>query len=276
MTTQYNILPLALSDDHFILAKRGIIISPLKELGGTKVKVGRFSVATAIDGDILDETIYIDVNRFSLGAGVRFGRIVDITGYNTGRFSLEHAVRSLRFSQSNIGVPRSWLRNGHNYIYAILSEVTGDESGQYGAGYMSAKSVLNSVRSAKRTHATDFYSTHEFSIEIGSSDQAFSAEANNLVSKIQTMDYAPVELTGPFYRKGVWSFRITGAFTNGDVSIQTIREVSLRKSVFLFYNSAQSFVLTRDVLPIPISVPLSGTVNIVYELVFDFRGIDNV
>ena len=275
MSNQYNILPLALGGDYYVLARAGLLIPPLKKRG-TSVDVGRFSVRTDIRGGFLDETIYADIGRFSTLSTFRFVRHVDIAGYNIGRFEVLSGLKFGLFSQSNIGIPRSWLRNGHNYLYAILSEVTGDESGQFGAGYMSAKTVLGSVRSAKRTHATDYYSSHQFSIEIGSSDQAFSPEANTLVSKILTMDYAPVDISGPFYHKGIWSFRVTGAFTNGDVSVQTIKEVGLRKNVFLFHDSTQGLLVTRDVLPIPIFVALSATVYVVYELVFDFRGIDNV
>jgi hypothetical protein len=77
LSAQYNILPLALSDDHFILAKRGILIPPLRT-GGIQVQVGRFSVQSEITADysVITTTSFVDAGRFQCTMAVRCEKVI--------------------------------------------------------------------------------------------------------------------------------------------------------------------------------------------------------
>lgn len=86
--SQYNILPLALGTDYYVLAKQsGLLIPPLRRTDG---RGGRFVLDASLYGDPVLMGIYLDAGRFSLDAELlgeyQTAPPIEI---NTGRFVID-------------------------------------------------------------------------------------------------------------------------------------------------------------------------------------------
>jgi len=169
----------------------------------------------------------------------------------------------------------SWLRNGWNVFFAVMSGCRGNGSGSLGAGNMNCRTSYSLVSS--------IYGGVEYckapTIYTGTSDTAFSVDQYQLVAVIgdgngagqlahQSVSYQLA------YDATEWTHTISRIFNNNSGDTIIIKEIGLSYSVNVFESGGVTAYLARDVLGSPVVVANGAQLTVTYEISMDFSSID--
>lgn len=190
-------------------------------------------------------------------------------------------------------IGHSWTRNGWNAFFGMNTDAIGDGLDTFGAGYMSAKRTSGVIsdssyvpRRANGTPTTAGFineaGSNDHGIIVGTGDTAFSPEDYRLASMIahgagagqlysQIMN---ASITSYNAGTKIWTTSIARLFENQSGDSVVVKEVGLVWKGYCFDGSANSFLLARDVLEVPVVVPHGSVLSITYELSKDFSAID--
>ena len=188
----------------------------------------------------------------------------------------------------------SFTRNAWNWLFAVMSDAPGDDSGQFGAGKMTSRQASGYIYDgAGYTPSRYYYNTphasggmtnsdsdDDFGIVVGGSDAAFDIDDYKLASLIThgsgsgQLSYMPQAAAALDYDSYTWTATHTRQFSNLSGAEITVKEVGLYAYMRFFYVGAAPFCFARDVLATAAVVPDETILTVQYEISMDFSDID--
>lgn len=184
----------------------------------------------------------------------------------------------------------SWTRNAWNWAFACMTDATGDNSGEFGAGKMSAHQTSASIEDDPsvaayrgsttfqgfRGHNT-FLSTA--GMVIGSGDAVFSVNNIDLDGRIShgtssgQMSYGVANFPEIGFANNIWTAIWTRTFTNNTAAAITVKECGMGHFSSFFTSTGRYFLFARDILDIPIDVHPTEVLEIQYRMRMSFSGL---
>jgi hypothetical protein len=194
----------------------------------------------------------------------------------------------------------SWNRNFYNSLFGLACTGGGDESGLFGAGYMSGKVVSGTIYSEDNmiSYYTQYgnagypismngfsetTTTGQFGIRVGTGDTAFSPDQVALVTPIiagsGSGQFGHVAMTtaSKAYTAGthVWKGSLLRIFNNNSGASITVKECGLYWSGGVYVNAGNNiFMFERSVLSPTVAVANGAQLTVTYEISMDFSAID--
>ena len=195
-----------------------------------------------------------------------------------------------RILSNQYGPGHSWTRNYYNLLFAIGGEAHGDNSGAFGAGYMSSKQTSGTIRSllaiaAIRSGApilgngiVNNTTSNTYGIVCGINDTAFNLDqyalqtiiaAGNAAGQLAHVAQAAPAIA---YTAGTktWKTTHTRLFNNNSGALITVKESGLYWSGQFFYDSLITYMIERNVPNPAVDVANGAQLTITYaiEMVF--------
>jgi hypothetical protein len=195
-----------------------------------------------------------------------------------------------RILSDQYGPGHSWTRNYYNLLYGMAADTHGDNSGAFGAGYMSGKTTAGSIRSSlvySPTRVSETLlgrglnnnsATNTCGIVCGTNDLAFDLNQYNIQTIIPS-GIAAGQLThlaqaspALAYTAGTktWKTTYTRLFNNNSGALITVKESGLIWYAAMYTIGSESFLLERNVPSPAVDVANGAQLTITYsiEMVF--------
>jgi hypothetical protein len=197
----------------------------------------------------------------------------------------------------------SWTRNFYNYLFSLAADGMGGGSNNFGAGYMSGKDILDTVKYSASSGVGRVGNTSSIiqwgigstyglwgaigidtqGIVVGIGDTAFSPEQNKLVTGIVhgitagTLSHAEMNAGSMAYTGGTttWAHTRSRIFNNNSGGSITVKEVGLYLKSEMYGGSNNLFyMMERSVLAPTVAVANGAQLTVTYEISMDFSAID--
>lgn len=172
----------------------------------------------------------------------------------------------------------SWVRNFHNYMYAIAAGFI-PSSSSFGAGYLSLKDTGGTVRNAAAASYSYIIvgpvSNSNYGILCGRSSSTESYEHYALQTPIthgtgsNQLSHRVGSTIAPAYTSGTktWNSSFSRVFDNSSGSTITVTETGI---VAMLNNTAYYFLMSRDLLGASVDVPHNGIITVTYDISLQF------
>lgn len=192
----------------------------------------------------------------------------------------------------------SWTRNFYNYLLSAIAGAAGGGSNNFGAGYVSVKTIGGAVRYFDAYLCVPYTSSsialgafingsvgdNTFGIQIGVADSGFSPEHYTLSSliahgngaaQVSYTAHTPAVCT---YDSTAGSEKFTAAykrfFNNNSGATITVKETGIVGYMLGFYPNPEKILLERSVLSPTIDVVNGAQLAVTYNIVLDYSSID--
>ena len=188
----------------------------------------------------------------------------------------------------------SWTRNAWNWFFCNMAFSVCDNSGKFGAGYMSFRRTDGTIDSGNtlfpsrvaRTSVYGFMSnvsnnvSHYGGIHVGAGDKDFNVNDHALDSLISGGTGAG-QLNFPSmmnfwrgtYADNSWTATLEREFTNNSGGDVTVKEVGLVYKLRLVANKEYLYLFARDVLNEAVTIASGESLVVQYEITMDFSDI---